>query len=98
MGDVIEDIPDMNSANPPFGNNNLCIVSLPLVIPVSYKHGLTSGALSSCQLEQMKEYHPIMSLWGNTIQYQFSSHFGMSALTQLHPGPTAQPSPLGPTY
>eukprot|EP00957_Ditylum_brightwellii_P090362 6881392-Ditylum_brightwellii.AAC.1 len=33
-----------------------------LVITVSYKHGLTSGALSSHQLEQMEDYHPIMSL------------------------------------
>eukprot|EP00957_Ditylum_brightwellii_P020146 1519353-Ditylum_brightwellii.AAC.1 len=30
----------------------------------------------------MEEYHPIMGLWGDTMQYQFSSRFGMSALTQ----------------
>eukprot|EP00957_Ditylum_brightwellii_P036965 2798339-Ditylum_brightwellii.AAC.1 len=30
----------------------------------------------------MEEYHPIMGLWGNTMQYQFSSQYGMSALTQ----------------
>eukprot|EP00957_Ditylum_brightwellii_P044315 3362329-Ditylum_brightwellii.AAC.1 len=82
MGDVIEDIPKTDSVNPPFGNDNLCIVSLPLVIPVSYKHSLTLGALSSCQLEQMEEYHPSICLWGDTIQYQFSSRSGMSTLTQ----------------
>eukprot|EP00957_Ditylum_brightwellii_P124100 9459524-Ditylum_brightwellii.AAC.1 len=82
MDDVIEDIPKTDSINPPFGDNNLCIVSLPLVILVSYEHGLTSGALSSRQLEQMEEYHPIMGLWGNTMQYQFSSRFGMLALIQ----------------
>eukprot|EP00957_Ditylum_brightwellii_P088768 6759943-Ditylum_brightwellii.AAC.1 len=82
MGDVIEDTPKMDSVNLPFGDNNLCIVSIPSVIPVSYKHGLTSGALSSCQIEQMEDYHPIMGLWGNTMQYQFSSWLGMSALTQ----------------
>eukprot|EP00957_Ditylum_brightwellii_P089228 6794948-Ditylum_brightwellii.AAC.1 len=76
MGDVIKDIPEMDSTNPPFGNNNLCIVSLPLVIPVSYKRGLTLGALSSRQLEEMEEYHPIMGLWGSTMQYQFSSRSG----------------------
>eukprot|EP00957_Ditylum_brightwellii_P148798 11328053-Ditylum_brightwellii.AAC.1 len=29
----------------------------------------------------MEEYHPIMGLWGDTMQYQFSSRSGMSALT-----------------
>eukprot|EP00957_Ditylum_brightwellii_P059792 4539782-Ditylum_brightwellii.AAC.1 len=48
MGDVIEDIHKTDSINPPFGNNNFCIVSLLSVIHVTYKHGLTSGALSSC--------------------------------------------------
>eukprot|EP00957_Ditylum_brightwellii_P033913 2569791-Ditylum_brightwellii.AAC.1 len=60
MSDAIEDIPKTDSINPPFGDNNLHIVSLPSVIPVSYKHGLTSGALSSCQIEQMEDYHLIM--------------------------------------
>eukprot|EP00957_Ditylum_brightwellii_P148340 11293651-Ditylum_brightwellii.AAC.1 len=81
MGDVIEDIPETDSVNPPFGDNNLHIVSLPPVISVSYKHVLTSGALSSHQLEQMENYHLIMGLWGNTIQYQFSLQSGMSTLT-----------------
>eukprot|EP00957_Ditylum_brightwellii_P030640 2321920-Ditylum_brightwellii.AAC.1 len=82
MGNVIEDIPEMDSVNPPFGDGNLCIVSLLLVIPVSYEHGLTAGALNSRQLELMEEYHPNMGLWGDTMQYQFSSWSGMSALTQ----------------
>eukprot|EP00957_Ditylum_brightwellii_P016779 1262701-Ditylum_brightwellii.AAC.1 len=82
MGDVIEDIPSTDSINPPFDNNDLCIVSLPSVIPVSYEHGLTSGALSSHQLEQMEEYHSIMGLWDNTMQYQFSLWSGISALIQ----------------
>eukprot|EP00957_Ditylum_brightwellii_P130120 9925087-Ditylum_brightwellii.AAC.1 len=30
----------------------------------------------------MEEYHPIMGLCGDTMQYQFSSLSGMSALTQ----------------
>eukprot|EP00957_Ditylum_brightwellii_P194938 14852156-Ditylum_brightwellii.AAC.1 len=60
MGDVIEDIPETDSVRPLFGNNSHCIVSLPLVIPVSCKHSLTLGTLSSCQLELMEEYHPIM--------------------------------------
>eukprot|EP00957_Ditylum_brightwellii_P059793 4539782-Ditylum_brightwellii.AAC.2 len=30
----------------------------------------------------MEDYHPIMGLWGNIMQYQFSSWSGMSALTQ----------------
>eukprot|EP00957_Ditylum_brightwellii_P081655 6211770-Ditylum_brightwellii.AAC.1 len=30
----------------------------------------------------MEDYHPIMGLWGDTMQYQFSSRFGTSALTQ----------------
>eukprot|EP00957_Ditylum_brightwellii_P162142 12344865-Ditylum_brightwellii.AAC.1 len=73
MGSVIEEIPEMDSVNPPFSDNDLYIVSLPLVIPVSYEHGLVAGALNSCQLDQMKYCHPIMGLWGNTMQYQFSS-------------------------
>eukprot|EP00957_Ditylum_brightwellii_P137337 10470613-Ditylum_brightwellii.AAC.1 len=81
MGDIIEDIPKTDNINPPFGDDNLCIVSLPSVIPVSYKHGLTSGALISCQLEQMEDYHPIMGQWGNTMQCKFSSWSGMSTLT-----------------
>eukprot|EP00957_Ditylum_brightwellii_P111652 8516644-Ditylum_brightwellii.AAC.1 len=81
MDDIIEDIPETDSVNPPFGDDSLCIISLPSVIPVSYDHGLMAGALNSCQLEQIKDYHPIMGLWGNTIQYQFSSRSGMSALT-----------------
>eukprot|EP00957_Ditylum_brightwellii_P105574 8048625-Ditylum_brightwellii.AAC.1 len=80
MGDVIEDIPKMDSINPPFGDSDLCIVSLPAVIPVSYEHGLTAGTLNSCQLEAMEDYHPIMDLWGDTMQYQFSLWSGMSAL------------------
>eukprot|EP00957_Ditylum_brightwellii_P066832 5071957-Ditylum_brightwellii.AAC.1 len=48
MGDVIEDILETDNINPPFGDDDLCIVSLPLVIPVSYKHRLTSGVLNSC--------------------------------------------------
>eukprot|EP00957_Ditylum_brightwellii_P118884 9066864-Ditylum_brightwellii.AAC.1 len=83
MGDVIEDIPETDNINPPFGGDDLCIVSLLSMIPVSYKHDLTAGALNSRQLEQMEDYHPIMSLWGNTMQYQFSSWSGMSAL-MLH--------------
>eukprot|EP00957_Ditylum_brightwellii_P135209 10310064-Ditylum_brightwellii.AAC.1 len=67
MGNVIEDIPETDSIIPSFGNDNLCIVSLPSVIPVSYKHGLTAGALNSRQLELMEDYHPIMGLWGNTM-------------------------------
>eukprot|EP00957_Ditylum_brightwellii_P180259 13731747-Ditylum_brightwellii.AAC.3 len=80
MGDVIDNIPETDSVNPPFGDDNLCIVSLPLVISVSYEHGLTTGTLNLYQLEQMKDYHPIMGLWGDTMQYQFSSRSGMSAL------------------
>eukprot|EP00957_Ditylum_brightwellii_P028187 2128799-Ditylum_brightwellii.AAC.1 len=72
----------MDSVIPPFGNNNLCIVSLPSVILVSYEHGLTAGTLNLRQLELMEDYHPIIGLWGNTMQYQFSSRSGMSALTQ----------------
>eukprot|EP00957_Ditylum_brightwellii_P098380 7495538-Ditylum_brightwellii.AAC.1 len=30
----------------------------------------------------MEEYYPIMGLWGNTMQYQFSTQSGMSALAQ----------------
>eukprot|EP00957_Ditylum_brightwellii_P068101 5169078-Ditylum_brightwellii.AAC.1 len=55
MSNVIEDIPEMDSIIPPFGNNDLHIVSLPSVIPVSYEHGLTAGALNSHQLELMKD-------------------------------------------
>eukprot|EP00957_Ditylum_brightwellii_P120545 9196522-Ditylum_brightwellii.AAC.1 len=73
MGDAIENIPNMDSINPPFGDDDLCIVSLPAVIPVSYEHGLMTGTLNSRQLEVMEDYHPIMGLWGNTMQYQFSS-------------------------
>eukprot|EP00957_Ditylum_brightwellii_P130970 9990224-Ditylum_brightwellii.AAC.2 len=29
----------------------------------------------------MEDYHPIMGLWGDTMQYQFSSMCGMPALT-----------------
>eukprot|EP00957_Ditylum_brightwellii_P164582 12530346-Ditylum_brightwellii.AAC.2 len=82
IGNVIEDIPETDSVNPLFGDNNFCIVSLPSAIPVSYKHSLTAGSLNSCQLELMEEYHPIMVLWSNIMQYQFSSQSGMSALTQ----------------
>eukprot|EP00957_Ditylum_brightwellii_P114853 8758026-Ditylum_brightwellii.AAC.1 len=82
MGNVIEDIPETDSAIPPYGNDDLCIVSLPSVILVSYEYGLTAGALNSCQLELMEDYHSIMGLWGSTMQYQFSSQSGMSALTQ----------------
>eukprot|EP00957_Ditylum_brightwellii_P171865 13083759-Ditylum_brightwellii.AAC.1 len=30
----------------------------------------------------MEDYHPIMGLWGDIIQYQFSSQSCMSVLTQ----------------
>eukprot|EP00957_Ditylum_brightwellii_P057778 4381186-Ditylum_brightwellii.AAC.1 len=30
----------------------------------------------------MEEYHPIMGLWGNVMQYQFSSRSSIFALTQ----------------
>eukprot|EP00957_Ditylum_brightwellii_P167178 12726295-Ditylum_brightwellii.AAC.1 len=73
MGDVIVGIPS-------FGDDNLCIANLPAVILVSYKHSLTTGNLNLYQLEQMEKYHPIIGLWGDTMQYQFSSRFGMSAL------------------
>eukprot|EP00957_Ditylum_brightwellii_P026961 2038248-Ditylum_brightwellii.AAC.1 len=82
MGNAIEDIPEMDSVIPPFGDNNLHIVSLPSVIPVSYEHGLTAGTLNLHQFELMEDYHPIMGLWSDTMQYQFSSKSGMSALTQ----------------
>eukprot|EP00957_Ditylum_brightwellii_P128774 9823352-Ditylum_brightwellii.AAC.1 len=52
------------------------------MIPVSYKHGLAAGALNSRQLELMEDYHPIMGLCGNTMQYQISQQSGMSAITQ----------------
>eukprot|EP00957_Ditylum_brightwellii_P123716 9431679-Ditylum_brightwellii.AAC.1 len=80
MGDVIEDIPETDSVNPPFGDDNLRIVSLPAVIPVSYEHSSTAGTLNSCQLEQTEDYHPAMGMWGNTMQYQFSSWSDMFAL------------------
>eukprot|EP00957_Ditylum_brightwellii_P183781 13998776-Ditylum_brightwellii.AAC.1 len=62
MGNVIKDIPEIDSVIPPFGNNDLCIVSLPSVIPVSYEHDLTTGTLNSRQLELMEDYHSIMDL------------------------------------
>eukprot|EP00957_Ditylum_brightwellii_P179406 13666949-Ditylum_brightwellii.AAC.1 len=62
MGDVIDDIPETDSTNLFYGDNNLYIVSLSSVIPISYKQSLTLGALSSCQLEQMEDYHLIMGL------------------------------------
>eukprot|EP00957_Ditylum_brightwellii_P147547 11236518-Ditylum_brightwellii.AAC.1 len=67
MGNVIEDIPETDSVNSPFGDNNLHSVSLPLVIPLSYEHSLRAGALNLCQLEQMEDYQPIMGLWGDTM-------------------------------
>eukprot|EP00957_Ditylum_brightwellii_P126802 9665637-Ditylum_brightwellii.AAC.1 len=73
MGDAIEDIPETDSVNPPFGGNNLHIVSLPLVIPVSYEYNLMAGTVNSHQLEQMEDYHSIMGVLGNNMQYQFSS-------------------------
>eukprot|EP00957_Ditylum_brightwellii_P043735 3316266-Ditylum_brightwellii.AAC.1 len=30
----------------------------------------------------MEDYHPTMGMWGDIMQYQFSSWSGMSALTQ----------------
>eukprot|EP00957_Ditylum_brightwellii_P001117 88636-Ditylum_brightwellii.AAC.1 len=63
----------MSALNPPFGDNDLCIVSLSAAIPVSYEHSLTAGTLNSCHLEAIEEYHPVMGLWGYTTQYQFSS-------------------------
>eukprot|EP00957_Ditylum_brightwellii_P195836 14920436-Ditylum_brightwellii.AAC.1 len=82
MGNVIEEIPKTDSIDPPFGDDDLCIISLSLVIPVSNKHGLTSGALTLRQLEQIEDNHPITGLWGDTMKYQFSSQSGMSAITQ----------------
>eukprot|EP00957_Ditylum_brightwellii_P185811 14146842-Ditylum_brightwellii.AAC.1 len=67
MGDVIEDIPEMDSTNPPFGDDDLCIVGLQVVIPVSYEHSLMAGTLNSHQLEQMEDYHPIIGMWSNTM-------------------------------
>eukprot|EP00957_Ditylum_brightwellii_P073419 5579074-Ditylum_brightwellii.AAC.1 len=81
IGDVINNSPETDSINPPFGDDDLCIVSLPVVILMSYEYGLTAGNLNSHQLEQMEVYHPSMCLWGNTMQYQFSSRSGMPALT-----------------
>eukprot|EP00957_Ditylum_brightwellii_P182636 13911359-Ditylum_brightwellii.AAC.1 len=70
MGNVIDNIPETDSINPPppFGDGNLCIISPPVVIPMSYEHNLAAGNLNLCQLEQMEEYHPIMNLWGDTLQ------------------------------
>eukprot|EP00957_Ditylum_brightwellii_P064818 4917901-Ditylum_brightwellii.AAC.1 len=48
---------------------------------MSYEHGLTAGNLNLHQLEQMEKYCPIMGMWGDTMQCQFSSRLGMSALT-----------------
>eukprot|EP00957_Ditylum_brightwellii_P148519 11308618-Ditylum_brightwellii.AAC.1 len=80
IGDVIKDIHKTYSINPPFCDNDLHIISLPAVIPMSYEHRLMAGTVNSCQLEAMEDYHPTMGLWGDTIQYQFSSQSGMSAL------------------
>eukprot|EP00957_Ditylum_brightwellii_P074564 5666007-Ditylum_brightwellii.AAC.1 len=82
MGNVIEYIPETDSVIPPFDDNDLCIISLPSVILVSYEHGLTAETLNSHQLELMEDYHPSMGLWCDTMQYQFSSQSGMSVLTQ----------------
>eukprot|EP00957_Ditylum_brightwellii_P124517 9489920-Ditylum_brightwellii.AAC.1 len=80
ISDAIDNILETGSVNPPFGDDNLCNVSLLLMIPMSYEHGLMTGTLSLCQPEQVEEYHPIMGLWGDTMHYQFSSRPGMSAL------------------
>eukprot|EP00957_Ditylum_brightwellii_P179739 13692187-Ditylum_brightwellii.AAC.1 len=42
-GKAIKKIPADNAVIPPPGEDTLHIVSLPLAIPVSYKHGLQSG-------------------------------------------------------
>eukprot|EP00957_Ditylum_brightwellii_P174659 13298856-Ditylum_brightwellii.AAC.1 len=67
MDNAIENIPETDSIISPYCNDNLHIISLPSVIPVSYKCGLTAGALNLHQLQLMEDYHPIMGLWGNTM-------------------------------
>eukprot|EP00957_Ditylum_brightwellii_P168977 12862167-Ditylum_brightwellii.AAC.1 len=42
-GETIKKIPADNAVIPPPGEDSLHVVSLPLAIPVLYKHGLQSG-------------------------------------------------------
>eukprot|EP00957_Ditylum_brightwellii_P155967 11871665-Ditylum_brightwellii.AAC.1 len=62
MGYVIGNITDMNTVNPPLGDNDLHIVSLLLVIPMLYNHGSTTGTINMNQLEQMEAYYWLMGL------------------------------------
>eukprot|EP00957_Ditylum_brightwellii_P048080 3650459-Ditylum_brightwellii.AAC.1 len=61
-GQEIDAIPDSDSSVLHQGDDNLHVVSLPSAIPVFYKDGLQSGKTNMHQLEQMKDYHPIMGL------------------------------------
>eukprot|EP00957_Ditylum_brightwellii_P102391 7805160-Ditylum_brightwellii.AAC.1 len=59
------------------------MVSLPLTIPVSYKHRLQSGRVTSKDLRYDSEsYQPLMGLWANMLAYQLSSTTYLSGLMQ----------------
>eukprot|EP00957_Ditylum_brightwellii_P096590 7356348-Ditylum_brightwellii.AAC.1 len=62
------------------GNKGLCIANLLSAIPVSYEHGLTVGSINMRQLELMEDYHTVMGLQGDIIQYQLLSQTGLSGL------------------
>eukprot|EP00957_Ditylum_brightwellii_P021146 1593873-Ditylum_brightwellii.AAC.1 len=65
-GNTIKKIPADNAVIPPPGEDPLHVVSLPLAIPVSYKHGLQSGKVTKEDLRYDSEaYNPLMGLWAN---------------------------------
>eukprot|EP00957_Ditylum_brightwellii_P006946 525743-Ditylum_brightwellii.AAC.1 len=82
-GKTIKKIPNDNAVILPPGDDLLHVVSLPLAIPVSYKHRLQSGKVTNEDLRYDSEsYHPLMGLWADTLAYQLSSATGLSGLMQ----------------
>eukprot|EP00957_Ditylum_brightwellii_P132380 10094566-Ditylum_brightwellii.AAC.1 len=62
IGEEITTTPDDNSAILSLGDDSLHIVSLLLVVPISYKCGMHTVATIMQQMEQMETYHPLMGL------------------------------------
>eukprot|EP00957_Ditylum_brightwellii_P074421 5654390-Ditylum_brightwellii.AAC.1 len=82
-GKTIKKIPADNAVIPPPREDPLHVVSLPLTILVSYKHGLQSGKVTNEGLRYDSEaYHPLMGLWADMLAYQLSSATGLSGLMQ----------------
>lgn len=66
----------------PEGADAVHIIRIPRVIPITHEHGVKAGNFKSLSiLQSIREYHPLLTTWSDTMVYSMSGDNGVTHLT-----------------